>query len=384
MIIEMDKKAKPSQINAVKREILKLNSIKARLPEERMHLKIKVSGENLTLLGVEGDTSGIPNINDFIQRLRTFKGVVDVIRITEASQYKLASRAYGGRLNGGRDTVVELDGGVKVGGNRFTVIAGPCAAESYEQLLAIAIGVYEAGADAFRCCIYKPRTSPYSYQGIAAEQSLRSAIEIVEAVRKELLKRHISMPFGTEVTDTRQVEQVAPHFEFLWVGARNTQTFELIKEVARSGLPMILKRGTAERIEHWLGAAEYGLLEYHLKKMGPKLILCERGLCNFDEKGARNIIDLGVITPLEEKTHLPAITDPSHGTGSKKGATRIAAASLSAGAKGVILEVHNNPSIAKSDAAQQITIPEFSELMRVLRLIANVHHVKMNDRATLK
>ena len=258
-------------------------------------------------------------------------------------QIKLAAR------NGTQRTVVPV-GEVRVG-EGFTVIAGPCSVESEEQTLTIARAVKAAGAQMLRGGVFKPRTSPYAFQGLGLR-----GLKILEMAREET-----GLPIVTEVLDTRDVSWVCEYADVLQVGARNMQNFSLLKEVGKAAKPVLLKRGMNSTLEEWLSCAEY-----ILKEGTPHVILCERGIRTF-ETYTRNTLDLSAVPAAKELTHLPVIVDPSHGTGKLSLIPPMALAAVACGADGLIVEVHSNPEDALSDKDQALTPLQFGELMKRLQ-----------------
>ena len=258
-------------------------------------------------------------------------------------QLKLAAR------NGTERTVVPV-GEVRVG-EGFTVIAGPCSVESEEQTLTIARAVKAAGAQMLRGGVFKPRTSPYAFQGLGLR-----GLKILEMAREET-----GLPIVTEVLDTRDVSWVCEYADVLQVGARNMQNFSLLKEVGKAAKPVLLKRGMNSTLEEWLSCAEY-----ILKEGNPNVILCERGIRTF-ETYTRNTLDLSAVPAAKELTHLPVIVDPSHGTGKLSLIPPMALAAVACGADGLIVEVHSNPEDALSDKDQALTPLQFGELMKRLQ-----------------
>ncbi|MFH1520743.1 MAG: 3-deoxy-7-phosphoheptulonate synthase [Candidatus Micrarchaeota archaeon] len=252
-------------------------------------------------------------------------------------------------LNGSGRTIVRV-GDVKIG-QGFTIIAGPCSVESEEQLLETARAVKEAGADMLRGGAFKPRTSPYAFQGLGLR-----GLKILEKARDET-----GLPIVTEVIDTRDVSWVCEYADVLQIGARNMQNFSLLKEVGKANKPILLKRGMYSTIEEWLNCAEYILNDGN-----PDVILCERGIRTF-ETYTRNTLDLSSVPAVKELTHLPVITDPTHGTGRLSLIQPMSLASVACGADGMIVEVHRNPPEALSDKDQALTPPQFSELAKNVR-----------------
>ncbi len=251
-------------------------------------------------------------------------------------------------------TVVRLRNGASFGSTVLAICAGPCSIESQVQIDATARAVAAAGANVLRGGAFKPRTSPYAFQGLGAEGllMLRSAAD-----------RH-GLAVVTEVLDPRDVEMVAAHADMLQIGARNMQNFALLREAGESRVPVLLKRGISATVEEWLMAAEYLLLAGN-----PNVVMCERGVRSFDSL-TRNLLDLTVVPLLAQLTHLPVIVDPSHGTGVAELVTPMALAAVAAGADGLLVEVHPEPSAAASDGAQSLTFLEFNTLMQRLPALA--------------
>ena len=262
--------------------------------------------------------------------------------------YKLVSREMHPH-----DTVVRF-GKTAVGGRGFSVIAGPCAVESREQMLNTCSAARAAGAHGIRAGAFKPRTSPYAFQGHGVE-----GLEILRETGDKL-----DMPVVTEVMETADVETVAAYADALQIGARNMQNFALLKAVGRSGKPVLLKRGMAAKVEDLLLAAEYLLAEGN-----EQVMLCERGIRTF-ETATRNTLDLNAIPYIKQKTHLPVLVDPSHGTGIRDLVIPMALAAAACGADGILVEVHENPAMAWSDGAQSHYPAQFEQLMEQLAPIA--------------
>ncbi len=251
-------------------------------------------------------------------------------------------------------SIVSLKSGATFGGEEIAICAGPCGVESAEQLERIAGAVARAGANVLRGGAFKPRTSPYSFQGLGEEalKMLRYAGDLY------------GLGVVTEVMDPRDIETVSAYADMLQIGTRNMQNFTLLREVGRSGVPVLLKRGFSATVEEWLLAAEYILVEGN-----DKVVLCERGVRSFDS-ATRNVLDLAVVPLLDELTHLPVIVDPSHAVGIARLVPPIAAASIAAGAHGLLIEVHADPANALSDGAQSLDCAEFTVLMEGLAPIA--------------
>jgi 3-deoxy-7-phosphoheptulonate synthase len=296
-----------------------------------------VRGEERTVIGVIGEDRGVP-----IDRLRAFEGVEDVVRVLKP--YKLVNRELQPE-----DTVIRGDG-FEVGGGGFTVIAGPCAVESRAQILETAHFVKEHGAHMLRGGAYKPRTSPYSFQGMAGE-----GLELLARAREET-----GLAIVTEVVSAEDVPKVAEFADVLQVGARNMQNFRLLQAVGRATRPVFLKRGQSATIEEFLLAAEYIAAEGN-----PHVILCERGIRTFDTS-LRNTLDIAAVPMIKRLSHLPIVVDPSHATGKRDLVPPLAAAALAAGADGVMVEVHPDPESALSDGPQSLTFAQFRDMMAML------------------
>lgn len=280
---------------------------------------------------------------ELFERLPGVEKVVPVL-----TPFKLVSREFRAE-----NTVVAV-GNVLFGGVTTPIIAGPCAVESYEQVKDTAIAVKAAGAAMLRGGAYKPRTSPYSFQGLEKE-----GLRLLQQVSRET-----GLPVVSEVTDPRTVELVAEHVAMLQIGTRNMQNYALLKEVAKAKLPVLLKRGAAATIEEWLMAAEY-----LVSGGNGNVVLCERGIRTF-EPYTRNTLDLNAVPLVKRLCHLPIIVDPSHGTGQWRLVSPMAKAALAAGADGLIVEVHPCPEEAVSDGPQSLTLPNFGQLMRELSVLA--------------
>jgi 3-deoxy-7-phosphoheptulonate synthase len=295
-------------------------------------------GTERTVLGAIGDERIIGKLR--IENHPLVERVSPVL-----TPYKLVSREIHPR-----DTVVRI-GGVPLGGNYFAVIAGPCAVESPRQMLLTAQAVKRAGAKCLRGGAYKPRTSPYSFQGLGLE-----GLEILRDVAQRL-----QMPAVTEVVEVADVAAVERYASAFQVGARNMQNFRLLKALGQSRKPVILKRGMAATVDDLLLAAEYVLSEGN-----PSVILCERGIRTF-ETATRNTLDLNSIPHIKQHSHLPVIVDPSHGTGVRSYVMAMAKAAVACGADGLLVEVHHNPMEALSDGQQSLDPKEFAQLMRSIR-----------------
>ncbi len=330
MIIVMKSSAVPAQIEAVVERLA------------RVGLKAHLSGgEERTVIGVIG--THFPE--DLRDQIDVMPGVESVTRITRP--YKMASREWKNS-----DSEIRVDG-FSVGGSSFVVMAGPCSVESREQLFATARGVRSSGASVLRGGAFKPRTSPYAFQGLG-----RQGLELLAAARAET-----GMPVVTEVLEPGEVSLVAEYADILQIGARNMQNFPLLKEVGRTDKPVLLKRGLSATIEEWLMAAEYIMAGGNFR-----VILCERGIRTF-ETAVRNTLDISAVPVLRELTHLPVIIDPSHAAGKRKLVKPLALAAAAVGADGLLVEVHPEPEKALSDGPQSLTLDGFADLMQSLRPI---------------
>ncbi len=297
-------------------------------------LKVDVSvGENSTVIGLVGDTSKID-----IDLVHSMDIVDTVKRIQEP--YKCANRKFHPE-----DTIVDV-GGHKFGGDNFQIIAGPCSIESEKQIIGIAEAVKKAGANLLRGGAFKPRTSPYAFQGLR-----ENGLDLLVKAKKET-----GMPIVTELMSIRHID-LFKDVDLVQIGARNMQNFELLKEVGRMGKPVLLKRGLANTIEEWLMSAEYIMSE------GCKdIILCERGIRTF-EPLTRNTLDLSAIPLLKELTHLPVIVDPSHASGLSRLVKPLKIAAVGVGSDGLMIEVHNDPPHALCDGAQSIRPEQFADIV---------------------
>lgn len=302
------------------------------------------SGRQKTVLGLVGDTTAVDE-----NRLRSNRFVEDVIRVQEP--YKRASRAFHPE-----DTIVDING-IKVGGKNVVVMAGPCSIETKEQIELVAHRVKEGGASILRGGAFKPRTSPYSFQGLG-EKGLDL---LIGAARKE------HMPVVTEIMSADKLDLfLEKGVDVLQIGARNMQNFALLKAVGRTNVPVLLKRGLSATIKEWLMAAEYIMSEGNRN-----VILCERGIRTF-ETATRNTLDLSAIPVIKRVSHLPIIIDPSHATGHRYMVETMAMAAVAAGADGIMVEVHNDPEHAWCDGQESITPDMFDRMMEKLRMIAPV------------
>lgn len=301
-------------------------------------------GSDYHILGLIGDTTSIDE-----KKIKANPIVDDVTRI--AAPYKKANRLFHPE-----DTLVDVNG-IKVGGNeKIVVIGGPCSVEGMDQICSLAHKVKEAGACMLRGGAYKPRTSPYAFQGLETE----GILDMVEA------RRQTGLPIVSELMDSDQLEEFEKYVDVIQIGARNMQNFTLLKAVGKSKKPILLKRGLANTIEEWIMSAEYIMASGN-----ENVILCERGIRTF-EKYTRNTLDLSVVPIIKEKTHLPIIIDPSHATGNWKYIETMSLAAIAAGADGLIIEVHEQPECAWSDGAQCLKPEKFKHLIEKAREIAHV------------
>ena len=300
-------------------------------------------GEEVTIVGVIGDQKKIANLE-----MNMMEGVEKTVRITE--KYKLVSRNFHPE-----DTIVDVDG-VKVGGKQIVVMAGPCSVESIEQLREAAKAVKAGGAQFLRGGAFKPRTSPYDFQGLA-EDGLKMLRQVAD---EEGLK------VVTEIVDKDDLELVGKYADLYQVGARNMQNFQLLKALGKANKPVMLKRGLSATISEWLNAAEYIMAGGN-----EQVILCERGIRTY-ETFTRNTLDLSAVAAVKELSHLPIIADPSHGTGRWQMVKPMARAAVAAGCDGLIIEVHPHPEVALADGDQSLTPKNFNRLMEDLGKIAAV------------
>lgn len=332
MIIVMKNEVSEVETNKIKAKMRKLGCETS-----------EVKGNNYHILGLIGDTSKIdPGL------IRANRNVDKVIFVQEP--YKKANRMF--KVE---DTVVDVRG-IKFGGGFFSVIAGPCSVESEDQIIGIAKSVKKSGAGLLRGGAFKPRTSPYSFQGMGME-----GLELLKKARKET-----GLPIVTELMSPHMIETFEENVDVIQIGARNMQNFDLLKEVGKTKKPILLKRGMSATIEELLMAAEY-----IMSSGNENIILCERGIRTF-EKYTRNTIDLSAIPVIKKKSHLPVIVDPSHAAGLWWTVEPLAKAALAVGADGIMVEVHNDPINAKCDGQQSITPERFSEMMEKLVKIAEI------------
>ena len=306
-------------------------------------VRVMVSkGSETTILGAEGDAGGLDQ-----ELLAQLDGVERVMRVSEP--YKKANRKYHPD-----DSVIEMGGGVSIGGKQLAVIAGPCSVESEGQILEVARSVQKSGAAALRGGAYKPRTSPYAFQGKGVEGVL-----LLDEARKAT-----GLPIVSELMSADQLPLFEEAVDVIQIGARNMQNFDLLKKVGRVNKPILLKRGLSSTIEEWLMSAEYIMAGGN-----PNVILCERGIRTF-ETYTRNTLDLSAVLAVKAQSHLPVVVDPSHACGKAWMVERMAMAAVAAGADGLIIEVHNDPPHALCDGAQSVTPEQFDGIMDKLRAVA--------------
>lgn len=330
MIIVMKPKAPRASIEHVI-EIVQSNGLETHLSE----------GKQVTIIGVVGDKTRLN-----LSNLEIAPDVDKIVPITES--YKLSNRKFH------PDPTSVQVGNTFIGPGQLTVMAGPCAIESEEQLLLIAKSVKKAGASFLRGGAYKPRTSPYSFQGLE-EEGLRYMKKAQEETGLATI---------CEVISESSIDAAVKYVDMLQIGARNMQNFQLLREAGQSGLPVLLKRGLSSTIDEWLNAAEYIIAEGNRN-----VVLCERGIRTY-ETATRNTLDISAVPVLKSKSHLPVIVDPSHASGVRAYVAPLAKCAVAAGADGLMIEVHNNPACALSDGPQSLTFAQFDELARELKAYA--------------
>ncbi|MDP9348024.1 MAG: 3-deoxy-7-phosphoheptulonate synthase [Gemmatimonadota bacterium] len=331
MLIVMRHGATPDEVQGVVDTIHELGYEAAPIP-----------GKQRTAVGLIGNDGKVP-----ADRLESLAGVMQVIHVSQP--YKQVSREWRPE-----PTIVELFNGTRIGGNEVVVMAGPCSVESEAQIMESARRLRDAGATVLRGGAFKPRTSPYAFQGMGEE-----GLRLLAKAREET-----GMAIVTEAIDPESLALVAKYADIIQIGARNMQNFSLLRHAGRSGKPVLLKRGMAATINELLMAAEYILAEGN-----PNVILCERGVRSFDTH-TRNLLDLTAIPVVKSLSHLPIVADPSHGTGIRAKVIPMGRAAVAAGADGLIVEVHPDPERALSDGAQSLYPDQFAELMQQIRVIA--------------
>ena len=331
MLIVMQHGAAPDEVTRVVETI-----------EEMGYEARPMPGAQRTAIGLVGNDGRVD-----ATRLAALSGVKEIIHVTQP--YKQVSREWKPE-----STVVEVAGGVRVGGSEITIIAGPCSVESEQQILETARLVRDQGATLLRGGAFKPRTSPYAFQGLG-----KKGLKLLALAREET-----GLPIVTEALDADGVDLVAEYADVIQIGARNMQNFPLLRRAGRSGKPVLLKRGIAATITELLLSAEYILAEGN-----HNVILCERGIRGFDPS-TRNVFDLSAIPVVKELSHLPMVADPSHGTGRRSKVAPMARAAIAAGADGLIVEVHPQPDRALSDGEQSLFPAQFIEMMREIAAVA--------------
>ncbi len=332
MIIVMKPCASESSIRNVVATI-ESNGLSAHLSE----------GSEVTIIGVIGDKGRLINSN-----IEILPEVDRIVPVTES--YKLTNKKFHPE-----PTVVTLKN-TTIGPDTLTIMAGPCAIESEEQLISTARAVKAAGATILRGGAYKPRTSPYSFQGLEEE-----GLKLMKEAREET-----GLSVICEVTSARAIDAAVRYVDMLQIGARNMQNFELLKEAGKSGLPVLLKRGLSATIDEWLNASEYIMAQGN-----PNVVLCERGIRTF-ETATRNTLDLSAVPVIRAKSHLPIIVDPSHATGVRDYVMPLAKAAIATGADGLMIEVHPCPACALSDGPQSLTFEQFDDLCGCLKPYADL------------
>jgi len=333
MIIQMKK-------NSTKKEYEKIVKY---LEEKKLEIK-DASTDEVTVFGVIGDTSSIDPSD-----LYAFDGVKEVTRVS--TPFKKASRSFKKT-----DTIVKLKNGIEIGGKDFVMMAGPCSVESEEQLRIIAKSVKKSGAHLLRGGAYKPRTSPYAFQGLEVE-----GLKLLRKIGDET-----GLAIVTEIPSPDLIPIFEEYVDIIQVGARNMQNFHLLKALGKCNTPILLKRGLSATIEEWLMSAEYIMAGGN-----EHVILCERGIRTY-EKYTRNTLDISAVLAVQELSHLPVIIDPSHAAGRWNMIEKLSLASLAVGASGLIVEVHHDPEHALSDGAQSLKLNKFAHLMEELKKVATV------------
>ena len=323
MIIVMRTAASEKDIQNILQEIERCQGVEYQL----------IHGQDYTVIGLVGDTQVVDRERIIIQ-----PNVDRILKVQEP--FKKANRQFHPD-----DTVIDIKG-VKIGAGHFAVIAGPCSVESKEQIVEVAQKIKASGAALLRGGAFKPRTSPYAFQGLGNE-----GLKLIEMASKET-----GLPFVTEMISPKQVEEFERYVDVIQIGARNMQNFDLLKEVGKLNKPILLKRGLSSTIEEWLMSAEY-----IMSRGNTQVILCERGIRTF-ETHTRNTLDLSAVCAVKELSHLPIVIDPSHATGKRRMVETMALAAVAAGADGVMVEVHNDPLKALCDGPQSITPEEFDVL----------------------
>ncbi|WP_024347726.1 3-deoxy-7-phosphoheptulonate synthase [Lacrimispora indolis] len=332
MIIIMKPNASEEAVGKIK-DLIESNGLQAHLSK----------GTEVTIVGVVGDKTKLQGAN-----IELLEGVDKIVAVTET--YKLVNKKFHPE-----DSVITI-GNAKIGPGYLTMMAGPCAIENHDMLLKTAFAVKKAGAQFLRGGAYKPRTSPYAFQGLE-EEGLKYMKEAREATGLNIV---------CEVTSLRSLETAVKYVDMIQIGARNMQNFELLKEAGKAGIPVLLKRGLSATIDEWLNAAEYIASEGN-----PNIVLCERGIRTY-ETATRNTLDISAVPVIRAKSHLPIIVDPSHATGVRAYIEPISKAAIAVGADGLIVEVHPCPSCALSDGPQSLTFEQFEKLTEELQPYARL------------
>ena len=337
MIIVMNPKCKEEQVKKVTGQL------------EKLGLGVNLSqGSTFCIVGVVGDSSIVE-----ANKMLTIEGVEKVIKVQEP--YKKANRLF--KPN---DTIVKVNNSL-IGGGHIGVMAGPCSVESEEQIIEIAKRVKASGANFLRGGAFKPRTSPYSFQGLELE-----GLELLKKAKAET-----GLPIVTELMSTDYIDAFVENVDMIQIGARNMQNFDLLKQIGKTKTPILLKRGLSSTIEEWLMSAEYIMAGGN-----ENVVLCERGIRTF-ETCTRNTLDLSAIPAIKKRSHLPIVIDPSHAGGYRYLVEPMAKAAIAAGADGLMIEVHNNPECALSDGQQSITPDSFDSLMEKVKRIAEMEGKKI-------
>lgn len=329
--------------------VMKRNASANEVKEVMAHIKevglnpVIIEGTERDVIGVTGDTATVD-----IRTIRANKNIAEVLRVSEP--YKLANRAFHPE-----NTQIKVDNEI-IGGKQLAIIAGPCSVESEEQIVNIAKRMKAAGANLIRGGAFKPRTSPYSFQGLELE-----GLRLLELAKKET-----GMPIVSELMSTKYLDEFVERVDVIQIGARNMQNFDLLKEIGKTQTPILLKRGLSATYKEWLMSAEYIMSEGN-----GNVILCERGIRTFETE-TRNTLDIQAVPVLQRRTHLPIIIDPSHAGGESYLVPAGAKAGVAAGADGLMIETHEDPANAWSDGEQCLTPDEFDKLMEQIRVLAQV------------
>ena len=332
MIIVMNAKCNEKEISAVENELIKQG------------LGTHISkGETFCIIGVVGETRSMDS-----NKLLTFDGVDKILKVEEP--FKKANRLFKPE-----DTIINVNGTL-IGGNNLGIMAGPCSVESEEQIIEIAKSVKESGANFLRGGAFKPRTSPYSFQGLELE-----GLRLLKCAKQET-----GLSIVTEIMSTDYIDEFVREVDVIQVGARNMQNFDLLKQLGKTNKPILLKRGLSSTIEEWLMSAEYIMAGEN-----ENVIVCERGIRTF-EGYTRNTLDLSAVPVVKKLSHLPVIVDPSHAAGYWYLVEPLAKAAIAAGADGLMIEVHNNPQCALSDGQQSIKPELFDKVMRKVKALAEM------------